>query len=395
MFASEHTPGQQLTISDEIALYDRQIRLWGVQAQEKIRNANILLINLRGLATEVAKNLVLAGIKSITVLDSAVVTEEDLGCQFFLTEASVGSNRAEAAAPQIRNLNPRVNVVVDTSDISSKSPSFFADFTVVIVTDQHPDTLNVLNTATRLHNVPFYAASLQGMYGTIFADLISHEFVISREASNIPTKVGPETRTRTVVSAVTRKEGGKNVEMVTKRELYSTFFLASDIAQLPSEIVKSPRRKRAVTPLLSCFRALWQFETLHGGKYPSPTSHADIAAFTTYATNCHRHLGLPAETLKSGMLRGFLQNLGSEIAPVAAIVGGWLSQDVINVLGQRQQPLQNFVFFDGSETEAPVYALHPDGELGDGLLPVSDAMINGTGPSAPAAVTASEAIKLD
>ena len=45
--------------------------------------------------------------------------------------------------------------------------------------------------------------------------------------------------------------------------------------------------------------------------------------------------------------------------------------------------------------EAPVYALHPDGDLGDGLLPVSDAMINGTGPSAPSAVAASEAITLD
>ena len=30
--------------SDEIALYDRQIRLWGAQAQERIRSAHILLI---------------------------------------------------------------------------------------------------------------------------------------------------------------------------------------------------------------------------------------------------------------------------------------------------------------------------------------------------------------
>jgi ubiquitin-like 1-activating enzyme E1 A len=70
--------------ADEIALYDRQIRLWGVQAQEKIRSASILLITLSALSNEIAKNLVLAGIKSITIVDHALVTEADLGAQFFI-----------------------------------------------------------------------------------------------------------------------------------------------------------------------------------------------------------------------------------------------------------------------------------------------------------------------
>ena len=67
-----------LTQSDEIALYDRQIRLWGVQAQEKIRNANILLITMKALANEIGKNLVLAGIHSLTIVDHELVTESDL-----------------------------------------------------------------------------------------------------------------------------------------------------------------------------------------------------------------------------------------------------------------------------------------------------------------------------
>jgi ubiquitin-like 1-activating enzyme E1 A len=79
-------------ITDEIALYDRQIRLWGVQAQEKIRTANILLVSIKALANEVAKNLVLAGIGSITLADHEVVTEDDLGAQFFISEADVGKN---------------------------------------------------------------------------------------------------------------------------------------------------------------------------------------------------------------------------------------------------------------------------------------------------------------
>ena len=66
------------------------------------------------------------------------------------------------------------------------------------------------------------------------------------------------------------------------------------------------------------------------------------------------------------------------------------------MLGQRQQPLQNFVFFDGMETEAKVYALHPDGELGGNLLPNSAPMENGEvrAPVLPV-VSGAEAIMLD
>ncbi len=286
-------------------------------------------------------------------------------------------NRAEVAAPQIRNLNPRVDIRIDTSDISSKPPAFFKDFTIVIATDVAPNALDIINTATRVNNVPFYAASLQGFYGFIFVDLISHTFVIQRDASNMPTRIGTETRTRAVISSANKKEGDKNVEMVTKRERYSTWMLASGLAPLAPEITKSARRKRAVSPLLSCFRSLWEFQESHGGAYPSPMSKEDLTAFTRLAQNIHNRLGLPAETLKADKLRTFLSNLGSEIAPVAAVIGGQLAQDVINVLGQKQQPIQNFVLFDGMESEAHVYALHPEGELGEGLLPVSEAVMNG------------------
>ena len=78
--------------ADEIALYDRQIRLWGVAAQERLRKANILLISIKALANEVAKNLVLAGINSLTIIDHETVSEDDLGAQFFLSDDDVGKN---------------------------------------------------------------------------------------------------------------------------------------------------------------------------------------------------------------------------------------------------------------------------------------------------------------
>jgi ubiquitin-like 1-activating enzyme E1 A len=89
--ADESSLAEQIT-ADEIALYDRQIRLWGVKAQESLRKANILLVSLRALANEVAKTFVLAGINSLTVLDHELVTEDDLGAQFFVSEEDVGKN---------------------------------------------------------------------------------------------------------------------------------------------------------------------------------------------------------------------------------------------------------------------------------------------------------------
>ncbi len=58
----------------------------------RLRTANILLITIKALANEVAKNLVLAGIGSLTIHDSESVTEDDLCSQFFVSEDDVGKN---------------------------------------------------------------------------------------------------------------------------------------------------------------------------------------------------------------------------------------------------------------------------------------------------------------
>ncbi|KAI9847796.1 MAG: hypothetical protein M1837_001689 [Sclerophora amabilis] len=342
--------------ADEIALYDRQIRLWGVKAQEKLRTANILLITIKALANEVAKNLVLAGVGSLTIVDHEPVTENDLCSQFFVSEADVGKNRAEAAAPHIRKLNPRVAVLVDTEDIRIKQPMYYMPYDIIIATELDLDTLLSINDYARLATRPFYAAGTHGFYGYIFADLLLHEYSIEREKSNVPTELKAETNTRVVVASSTKKENGKTIEMVTKRERYTPLALAN-AAPLPPEYLNNRRRLRQIPPLLTGIRALWEFQRLQA-RMPAHTL-ADLQLFTTLAQEKHNELQIPPETLRSDFLRNFLQNLGSEIPPVAAFLGGQLAQDVINVLGQREQPIQNLLLFDGEDTKAPVYAMHP------------------------------------
>ncbi|KAM3417942.1 hypothetical protein BST61_g6154 [Cercospora zeina] len=345
--------------ADEMALYDRQIRLWGAKAQEQIRRAKVLLISLRAVGTEIAKNLTLAGIQELTIVDSDEVTEDDLGSQFFLREEDIGKTRAEAAIPRIQELNPRVTVKSHGSlqDLLMKDQTYYAPFSCVIACDHDIMTLSTINTAARFASRPFYAAGIHGFYGYIFADLVGHEFVIEREKSNVPTTIKAETMTRSVISVTNRKENnGKTTEIVKKAELYCPLILANS-SPLPMDVMSSRRKLKAVPPLLPCLRALFDFQRQQM-QLPDLNKKEHIITFTELAKQKTAELLLPPDTLNGEFLKSFMQNMGAEITPTAAFVGGRLSEDVINVLGNREQPIQNFALFDGDALDGRIYSLY-------------------------------------
>ena len=55
-----------------------------------MRSATILVVRLRGVATEAIKNMVLAGIGKLVIVDGEDVAEEDLGTGFFFRDEDVG-----------------------------------------------------------------------------------------------------------------------------------------------------------------------------------------------------------------------------------------------------------------------------------------------------------------
>lgn len=59
---------------DEAKVYDRQLRVWGVEAQQRIKGAKILLYGrVNAMAAEIAKNLALAGIGHLALADDSKV----------------------------------------------------------------------------------------------------------------------------------------------------------------------------------------------------------------------------------------------------------------------------------------------------------------------------------
>ena len=88
--------------------YDRQLRLWGANGQNKLEAAHIALFGASGTGCEILKNLVLPSIGEFTVIDDQRVAESDLGVNFFLDEGCVGKFRAECTAALLEELNPDV-----------------------------------------------------------------------------------------------------------------------------------------------------------------------------------------------------------------------------------------------------------------------------------------------
>lgn len=75
---------------DEMDVYDRQIRLWGIDAQKRIRTSHVLLIHIRELAEEIAKNLILAGVGTLTLLDGERIKDIDSKPHFCIKPSDIG-----------------------------------------------------------------------------------------------------------------------------------------------------------------------------------------------------------------------------------------------------------------------------------------------------------------
>jgi ubiquitin-activating enzyme E1 len=94
------------------SLYSRQLYVLGREAMQRMSASNVLIVGLKGLGVEIAKNIALAGVKSLTLYDPAPVGIADLSSQFFLHVEDVGKPRAVVSAPRIAELNAYTPITV-------------------------------------------------------------------------------------------------------------------------------------------------------------------------------------------------------------------------------------------------------------------------------------------
>ncbi|XP_071962038.1 SUMO-activating enzyme subunit 1-like [Antedon mediterranea] len=316
----------------EAALYDRQIRLWGLEAQKRLRASSVLFIGLKGLGAEVCKNVVLSGINSITLMDHNTVTEEDFCSNFLISSREdIGKNRAASSVERTQELNPNVIVKSDNDNPDNKPDIFFEQFDVVCATCCPRATIFRLNNICHGKNIKFFAGDVFGFYGYMFADLNDHEFVeekakmIEKEDSNgVKKLVADDTET-----------------VVTKKTFsYCRFKDALDVDWSTEKYAKALKRASDVyfiMQILLMFRE--QF-----GRDPQP---GNLENDRTELQRLREEV-LDALKVKSDPVDdNFSGHCAAELSPICAIVGGVMGQEIIKAVSCRDVPHNNFFFFNG------------------------------------------------
>lgn len=156
-------------------LYSRQLYVLGHEAMRRMAMSDVLVSGIGGLGVEIAKNVILAGVKSVTLHDQQNCSLADLSSQFYLSESSVGKNRAEESCNHLAELNQYVPTTAYTGELDDE---FLKKFSVVVYTDNDEVEQKRIAAITRKYNIALVIAVTRGLFGQIFCDF-GPEFVVN------------------------------------------------------------------------------------------------------------------------------------------------------------------------------------------------------------------------
>ncbi|CEP64675.1 E1 ubiquitin-activating protein AOS1 LALA0_S13e00408g [Lachancea lanzarotensis] len=314
-----------------------------------MRSAKVLVINLGALGTEITKNLVLSGVGSLSLIDSHIVGTQDLESQFFVSKDEVGTKRLDAAASRIQDMNPRVELNFDKDDFRTKPSSYFQQYNLIVATDLHSADIVKLNAISRRFSVPLFVAGLNGLSGYIFVDLIQFDATDEKLKSSMATPLKRLSQNREVIEVIEHfnEEQSKTFERIVTRNIYSPFEKMLKEGSLKGKLTR--RQLKRLTNAVPLTLALFD--------YDDETSSLNAQDLREKATEKCVQLGLPVENLQQKYIEQFAEQAGLEFAPVAAVIGGAVAQDVINILGKKQSPLNNFIVLDAITLDMHIFEL--------------------------------------
>ena len=96
----------------ELHLYSRQILLdgWDIEAQERLKLSNVLIVGCGGIGCTTAELLARAGVGQITLIDPDLIEMSNLQRQIAYSEADLGFYKAEVLAKRLKQINPHIHV---------------------------------------------------------------------------------------------------------------------------------------------------------------------------------------------------------------------------------------------------------------------------------------------
>lgn len=176
----------------------------------KLIKMDVLIVGLRGLGVETAKNLILAGPRSVTLYDPTTVSIADLGSNFYLDESHVGkASRAAASVTQLKELNDYVKVsVVDTLSVEDHK-----NYCVVVYTEKFNDGKHMIevNEFCRGNKIGMICSETMGAVGYVFVDYTPHHIVLDHDGEQCK---------QFIISSISKAEKGEVTVHEDKRHSF-------------------------------------------------------------------------------------------------------------------------------------------------------------------------------
>ncbi|KAJ0987624.1 hypothetical protein J5N97_005980 [Dioscorea zingiberensis] len=398
------SPSDPLEIDEE--LYCQQLAVYGIETIRKLARSNVLISGLSGLGSEIAKNLVVVGVKSVTLHDDESVQLRDLSSNFFLSEDDVGKNRALACVPKLQELKDAVSV----STLTDLNPSKLSGFQAVVFTDVSLEKAIEFDDYCHNHEPPiaFIKAEVRGLFGTIFCDFgpeftivddgaEPHVGIIVSISNGNPAEVdclgtkelefqdgdlvvfsevegmtelndGQVRRIKKVMEYAftleddTTSFGGyesRGIVTQVKQPKVLKFKPLRDALKDPGEFLPSDLCKFDRPQLFHlAFQALDKFRN-DFGRFPASGSLEDAEKLISLAVEVDVNIGGGGfAEIDTKLLHQFASGSGAVLNPMAAVFSGIVGEEVVKACTGKFHPLHQFFYFQSVES-LPVEPLNP------------------------------------
>lgn len=164
-------------------LYSRQIGTYGEDTMKKIINLKILILGMKGIGVEVAKNIILTGPEKVVIYDPEIVELKDLGSNYYLTEGNINNRIDYSSLPFLTELNQYTEVEV----LNIKSVVDFyteidrINFDVIVQTELKSKTeIFLLDEYCRKKKLKFIYGTDIGLSGFIFSDFGDNHIILDQ-----------------------------------------------------------------------------------------------------------------------------------------------------------------------------------------------------------------------
>ncbi|OKS85340.1 HesA/MoeB/ThiF family protein [Mucilaginibacter polytrichastri] len=150
--------------------YSRQTQLagFGQEAQDKLKQAKVLVIGAGGLGVPVLQYLTGMGVGTIGIMDGDTISLSNLHRQVLYTEQEVGKPKAEVAANKLNKLNAEVQLQPYPYFLSAANAlEIIKDYDLVIDASDNFGTRYLVNDACVILGKPYIYGAVQQFEGHV------------------------------------------------------------------------------------------------------------------------------------------------------------------------------------------------------------------------------------